>query len=369
MPAKYPCGICTKPVAKSHKAILCDKCGKWIHKKCNNTSNEEYIRIQETNKPWTCQKCFNDDVPFSVISDEDLKCTIQGKNQFLIPSLDPESNLNIDFFRNIKEVLNKNDGEANSNCAYYTISELNDCKVDKHFTSFFHFNIASLNLHKDELKILLDDCKHKFTCIGITETGLKNDKSNVGQFDDYEHVDCFTKTAKGGARIYVAKEVNFKERKDLKIQRKGEIEAVFTEILNEHSENIIVGCIYKHPSMNLKLFNSMYQNLTEKITSENKQLIVMGDFNIDLLKCENFSDNEDFLAQNLANGLKPFIEIPTRITAHSKTLIDNIFSNSSGKFKAGNIIASISDHLPQFLFLDLAVTKNKITETKRGRDF
>ena len=47
------------------------------------------------------------------------------------------------------------------------------------------------------------------------------------------------------------------------------------------------------------------------------------------------------------------ITLPTRITSSSKTLIDNIFSNSlnfPGKI-SGNFTVSISDHLPQFLII------------------
>ena len=44
--------------------------------------------------------------------------------------------------------------------------------------------------------------------------------------------------------------------------------------------------------------------------------------------------------------------IPTRITSHSKTLIDNTFSHFiSPEIISGNITATISDHLPQFSFV------------------
>ena len=50
--------------------------------------------------------------------------------------------------------------------------------------------------------------------------------------------------------------------------------------------------------------------------------------------------------------LIPCILHPTRITNHSKTLIDNIFSNFiSPDIISGNITATISDHLPQFSFV------------------
>ena len=48
----------------------------------------------------------------------------------------------------------------------------------------------------------------------------------------------------------------------------------------------------------------------------------------------------------------PNILLPTRITDHSTTLIDNIFSSiSCHESFSGNFIYSISDHLPQFLLL------------------
>ena len=40
-----------------------------------------------------------------------------------------------------------------------------------------------------------------------------------------------------------------------------------------------------------------------------------------------------------------------RLTSHSKTLIDNIFSNIlSSEIKSGNLTATVSDQVPQFLF-------------------
>ena len=48
----------------------------------------------------------------------------------------------------------------------------------------------------------------------------------------------------------------------------------------------------------------------------------------------------------------PTILLPTRITASSKTLIDNTFiSVSKYNYLAGNLVYNISDHLPLFIFL------------------
>ena len=46
-------------------------------------------------------------------------------------------------------------------------------------------------------------------------------------------------------------------------------------------------------------------------------------------------------------GYKPLINKPTRITAYSSTLIDNIFTNDLDyEHKSGIVITDISDHLP-----------------------
>ena len=63
--------------------------------------------------------------------------------------------------------------------------------------------------------------------------------------------------------------------------------------------------------------------------------MLMGDFNIDLLKYDANADS---------------VTTPTRVTAHWKSLIDNMFLNNidSGLI-SGNIISTISDHFAQFL--------------------
>ena len=81
---------------------------------------------------------------------------------------------------------------------------------------------------------------------------------------------------------------------------------------------------------------------------ENKYCVILGDFNLDLLKFETHSGTNDFL--NILISISYFqsqILQPTRITDHSVTLIDNIFFNSVEHFTiSGNLIYNLTDHLP-----------------------
>ena len=56
-----------------------------------------------------------------------------------------------------------------------------------------------------------------------------------------------------------------------------------------------------------------------------------------------------FLDSLASNSFIPLILQPTKITSHSSTLIDNIFSNViDPDIISGNLSATVSDHLPQF---------------------
>ena len=50
-------------------------------------------------------------------------------------------------------------------------------------------------------------------------------------------------------------------------------------------------------------------------------------------------------------GLYSFIYRPTRISNHSFTLIDNVFTNvTNHKVTSGILVSDITDHLPIFVF-------------------
>ena len=111
--------------------------------------------------------------------------------------------------------------------------------------------------------------------------------------------------------------------------------------------------------MDIDDFNSIFETAIEKISNENKEFYLLGDFNLDLLKIDDDTKIEDFYNIISSNLLAPHITIPTRVTLTSKTLIDNIFSNNFdfSSLKSGNITVSISDHMPQFLIVPKSLNR------------
>jgi hypothetical protein len=65
----------------------------------------------------------------------------------------------------------------------------------------------------------------------------------------------------------------------------------------------------------------------------------------------------------------PLINRPTRLTSHSATLIDNIFTNCPSQNTVNGIILNdMSDHLPIFAFFSSELIPHK-KEVKSYRDY
>lgn len=77
-PVKFPFSVCSKPVMRNQRGILCSRCEKWTHAKCCGVSPVEYQRLGEHEEdPWYCPDCLMRELPFldatlsSELSDND----------------------------------------------------------------------------------------------------------------------------------------------------------------------------------------------------------------------------------------------------------------------------------------------------------
>ena len=62
--------------------------------------------------------------------------------------------------------------------------------------------------------------------------------------------------------------------------------------------------------------------------NENKKIMLLGDFNIDLLKIDQENSNDNFLDVLGSHMFLPQVILPTRVCEKSQTFIDNIFINT-----------------------------------------
>ena len=117
--------------------------------------------------------------------------------------------------------------------------------------------------------------------------------------------------------------------------------------------------------MNPQEFNSLsLKSLTNKLSKEsNKEIILLGDFNIDFIKTNTNNNASEFLDIIYSSYLIPHITCSTRLTNRIHTLIDNIISNVITEDTISRNINTMSDHLGQFLILPYhSITSNSKQE-------
>ena len=133
-----------------------------------------------------------------------------------------------------------------------------------------------------------------------------------------------------------------------------ELESVFIALLIPSKSSLILGTIYKHPSIQHFKFNKTFmKKLLNKIGLENKRSLIVGDFNLNLIKYRQITGVNQFLEVILTNNFTPQITLPTRINQKSATLIDDIFFNHhEHQCISVNLTTYISDHLPQLIIVE-----------------
>ena len=277
---EFPCGVCAKAVGINHHAIKCDICQKWIHIKCNKYGKKDYKFHQNNpNETFFCIKCTADNIPFSTLNDNQFEIAVKkGVNYPLeIDVRYAPTAAEQRFFNKLNNAINNHTFELNEdcmdgddenmypiNCNYYSIDEFESKKFnsDKTF-SILHHNIHSIELHIEQLRIILEMLNFKFDFICLSESKIQNGsepKINIDIQGYQPPVGMSTESTKGGVLLYVRTGLNFIPRNDLTniMYKPRELESFFIEVNNPKETNNIIGVVYRHPCMNEKLFNGIF---------------------------------------------------------------------------------------------------------------
>ena len=247
-------------------------------------------------------------------------------------------------------------------CKYYSPEEFTDLNNDNSLVAF-HINCQSLTSHWDDLNELL--CKlnpneHMLDIIGLTEIFKIHDTVDYS-LDGYHPIIHKTRNesthCRGGVALYINEQLNFDVREDLSFFLPHIYESLFIELRNNksHKHPLVIGVIYRPntpPLANLDTFTDTFNNIVDKINSEHKQMLILGDLNIDLLKFESHPKTNSFIEDIFSLGLAPLITKPTRLTDHSGTLIDHAYTNTENFNKlSGIIVTDLADHFGIFAIL------------------
>ena len=234
-------------------------------------------------------------------------------------------------------------------------------------------NVLSLNIRslQRNIHVICDNVLEyqKYDVLCFNETNLNEDKLPNGLEDimiEGFHAPITQSPARssnrgGGLATYVNKRVCESDDVnviDLKFETSptdGEFLLIQISKCKNLKKSIIVGNVYRSPSRKPECFNELLDDVLNKIDRHrNKHILLTGDFNIDLIKYDDDTHGQALIETTTNKGFVQVISRPTRITDHSTTLIDHIYTNKIENTILSSVISvDLSDHLATYTVISI----------------
>ena len=216
------------------------------------------------------------------------------------------------------------------------VSPLDVCTISP---IFCHLNVQSLLPKMDELRAVLNDTKRP-VILGVSETWLNSTvldaEISISKYNTYRK----DRDGRGvDVMVYVPDRCRCRQRPDLEEE---EVEIVWLEP-HMRKRVFLLGNIYRPPRADSVIIEAL-GSMLERVTAERKEVVLMGDLNCNLMSSSPHVD--ELLLLTGDHNLLQLISEPTRITNHSRSLIDVFFNSNPDMFSAtGTISLTNSDHL------------------------
>ena len=346
---KVPCNCCSGFCYSPSSVRTCHWCENFVHAKCfkenlgcincceNNIPgfyyttyelNDDYHRLNNlVHNPYNREHFTNligsmienneqNDTTWSEVSDLLIRCKYQQPKHIQAPSTDK---LKV-FSLNIRSLIK------------------NIHKIREDISIFNNFDILAFN----ETNCIVEKLPHKIKDLLLD-----------GFHEPFILPPSRTSGKGGGLATYVNKRVcDFEKIEDFNPNPDpdntcGEFQFLKLHQCKGYDSTKILVNMYRSPSRAVDGFIDILDQINKRLDRHSKKhILCVGDLNCDLLK---HSSNENF--QNLINtmaqyGFLQIVSRPTRITDHSATLIDHVYTNNLQNTLSCNVITcNISDHL------------------------
>lgn len=187
--------------------------------------------------------------------------------------------------------------------------------------------------------------KCKFSVIGVSETWLQDGcDTSLYNIPSYSFITSSRSDSRGGGvGLYIHSSLSYSVLDGVTI---ANCESLFIEA-SINNKNIVIGIVYRKPNTNINEFVESFDLFLNEMSDKNKKCIIHGDFNIDYN--QNNSAYQRYASTLHSNNFQQVIDVPTRLTFNSNTLIDHCLVNFYDCFiESGTIETDISDHFATF---------------------
>ena len=163
-----------------------------------------------------------------------------------------------------------------------------------------------------------------------------------------------------GVMVYIRKHIQAKRRSDIEPPN---AEVICVELQLNKRKILICNC-YRAPHFAMLDFCAILSTLVEENITEFKEIVFLGDINgrhsIFWNGDVTNTDGRQLQAFFLQYGFKNVIHEPTRISGHSRSCIDLIFSNSKLLIRGAGVrdkIVDVCDHCPIYASIRCNIKK------------
>ena len=329
------CRRCSKTVKQNQRAIICDRCSRWIHLGCSDVSAKTYNTYKSIqNFPWICNVCrtpeqapINQPFSYNLCKSQEL----------------PQS------WASLKSELQK------------------DHEI------ILHFNARSAVNKSDDIQevchtlnpalVLLSETWFDHSCPKGTSVP---DGYNIIRKDRSERFkQTYGKSSGGGVAILARKGLNLKIHSSLNTDDNEILWCTFSI----KGKQYLIGLIYRASYTNLLASNENGETELENLLQAcaDYDLILMGDTNCDTANVKPSKETKTMLETTKGYGLKQLITKPTRFNDKSATIIDHIYMRNTKTVIKSGTCDGLSDHCGIYLTMKAERTDTK--ELKRFRSF
>lgn len=227
-----------------------------------------------------------------------------------------------------------------------------------------HLNVRSLTCHLNAVADII--IGNNLDLCGISESWLTNSIPDVSiSIPEYSLIRRDRQGRGGGVCIYLKSSI-----KNELISCSDQIEQLWIKIKGK-SNTVAYGVAYRSQAENFRQFWNCFEMSLSGIYTEIDNVICMGDFNTDLLNCDNYM-TKYLLDVFESIGLHQIVHQPTRISGACESLLDYILVTDTASVQDVNVlpVVDIADHELTVCSYRFSVGKSKpLFKTFRNFNF
>ena len=236
---------------------------------------------------------------------------------------------------------------------YYIPNEVKENLENFQQKSFsaLHLNIRSMSKNFEPFPEFLNSLCFSFSAICLSEIWCQpHETSNSNlQTPGYVSLHQTRQNRRGrGLCISLLESLSYKVRDGLAVNS-GAIECL-CDVCAKTSKSIVLNLTYRPPDDDPNDIENHFKNILSKREITNKELVLVGDLNINVLDFNESKMVQSFVNLMFRHGVIPTVNKPTRVTRNTGTAVDHIITNSviNAEFKIGIIKTDIFDQYPIF---------------------